>query len=161
MNSLKAAIQIQVQVNLLCDTLKAKIEVNTLGLKALTDDLLVNLNAIIHEGIKIVASLRVEIQLKFDLFNARITDCIRAFIPSCGIINIDFLNLSVLEDTYIKVSVCINDPLLPGVLLEDHRHHHHTTTRAAVILSIGCTNVEVVDVIVSESDHYCYDVLIR
>jgi len=161
MNSLKAATQIQVQVNLLCDTLKAKIEVNALGLTTLTDALLVNLDGIVKTVVKLIPALRVEIQVKLDIFITRITDCIRAFIPSCGIINIDFLNLSVLEDTFIKVSVCINDPPLPGVLLEDRRHHHHSTIRAAIILGIGCSNVEVVDIIVSESDHYCYEAIIR
>jgi len=145
MDSLKAAVQIQLQINLLCNTITAKIGVSTGLLDTLTTDLTAIVKNVVNEVVSLIGTLRVQIQLKLDLYIARITDCIKAFRPTCGSITVDFLNLSANGDPTIDASVVITDTILSGEQTSDMRDSHSAILRAAFMLFCGNVNV-VVDI---------------
>jgi len=154
-DSLKTAIGVEVQTNLLCDSLQARIDIEADFLTTLSVTLETNLNGILNGIVKLISTLRIEIRLKLQLIISCIVSVITAFRPTCGNININFPDLDVNGPT-ITVEIDIDDVLHLGEVMVDMRFCHRSMIKSALIVCLGIIDIEVVDVVYTGVGQYQY-----
>jgi hypothetical protein len=159
-DSLKTAIGFQVQYNQLCDSLQARIDIEADIFATLSVALETNVNAIINGIVKLISTLRIEIRLKFQLIISYIISVITAFRPTCGIIDINFIDLEDTSSSIITVEINIEDTLLIDELIVDMRSCHRSIIKAALIVCLGFIEVDVVDIVYIGVGQYQYRAII-